>query len=128
MRAYACVRDFLHLHPAQGLPTFAEWVGGVDGEVPRRWCTRQAFALRCFLRAAAVTAWLQTLTPAPEPMPFAAAANRASSLAPNRLFRSRRLPLVGKETTLSKSCGFAGARVEGNGGGERAVHTGTTKD
>ena len=67
------------------------------------------------------------VTPAPEPMPFAAAVNRASSFAPNRLFRSRRLPLVGKETTSNKSCGSAGARSGGNGGGERAVHIGTTK-
>ena len=127
MRAYACTRDFLHLHPAQGVLIFAEWYGGVDGEVPRRLCTRQAFALRRFLREAAVIAWPQTLTPAPEPMPFAAAANHAASLAPNRLFRSRRLPLVGKETTSNKSCGSAGARSGGNGGGERAVHIGTTK-
>lgn len=101
--------------------------GGADSEVPRRLCTRQAFALRSFLRAAASTAWPQTLTPAPEPMPFAAAVNRASSFAPNRLFRSRRLPLVGKEITLSKNCGSAGARSGGNGGGERSVHIGTTK-
>ncbi len=39
--------------------------GGVDGKVPRRLCTRQAFALRSFLREAAVIAWPQTLTPAP---------------------------------------------------------------
>ena len=102
--------------------------GDADSKVPRRLCTRQVFALRSFLRAAASTAWPQTLTPAPEPMPFAAAVNRASSLAPNHLFRSRRLPLVGKETTSNKSCGSAGARAEGNGGGERAVHIGTTKD
>lgn len=102
--------------------------GGADRKVPRRLCTRQAFALRRFLRAAASTAWPQTLTPAPEPMPFAAAANRASSLAPNRLFRSRRLPLVGKETTSNKSCGSAGARSCGNGGGERAVYIGAAKD
>ena len=102
--------------------------GGADSKVPRRLCTRQAFAVRSFLRAAASTAWPQTLIPAPEPMPFVAAVNRASSLAPNRLFRSRRLPLVGKETTSNKSCGFAGARSGGNGGGERAVHIGTTKD
>ena len=67
--------------------------GDADSKVPRRLCTRQAFALRRFLRAAAVTAWPQTLTPAPEPMPFAAAANQAASLAPNLLFRSRRPPL-----------------------------------
>ena len=102
--------------------------GGADSKVPRRLCTRQAFALRSFVRAAASTAWPQTLTPAPEPMPFVAAVNRAASLAPNRLFRSRRLPLVGKETTSNKSCGSAGARSGGNGGGERAVHIGTTKD
>ena len=102
--------------------------GSADSKVPRRLCTRQVFALRNFLREAAVTAWPQTLTPAPEPMPFDAAVNRASSLAPNRLFRSRRLPLVGKETTSNKSCGSAGARSCGNGGGERAVYIGTTKD
>ena len=101
---------------------------GADSEVPRRLCTRQAFVLRRFLRAAAVTAWPQTLIPAPEPMPFAAAANHAASLVPNRLFRSRRASLVVKETALSKSCGSAGARAEGNRRGERAVHIGTTKD
>lgn len=69
----------------------------------------------------------QTLTPAPEPMPFAAAANHAASLAPQSPFPLATPPLVGKETTLSKSCGSAGARAEGNGGGERAVHIGTTK-
>ena len=31
--------------------------GGADSKVPRRLCTRQAFALCRFLRAAAVTAW-----------------------------------------------------------------------
>ena len=31
--------------------------GDADSKVPRRLCTRQAFALRSFLRAAAVTAW-----------------------------------------------------------------------
>ena len=101
--------------------------GGADSKVPRRLCARQAFALRRFLRAAAVTAWLQTFTPAPEPMPFAAAANHAASLAPQSPFPLTTLPLVGKETTLSKSCGSAGPRAEGNGGGERSVHIGTTK-
>ena len=61
-------------------------------------------------------------------MPFAAAANHAASLAPQSPFPLATPPLVGKETTLSKSCGSAGARAEGNGGGERSVHTGTTKD
>ena len=69
----------------------------------------------------------QTLTPAPEPMPFAAAANQAASLAPQSPFPLATPPLVGKETTLSKSCGSAGARSGGNGGGERSVHIGTTK-
>lgn len=101
--------------------------GGADSKVPRRLCTRQAFALRRFLRAAAVTAW-----------------RKRSPLPPNRCLlplpqikRPRSLPqspcplatppLVGKETTSNKSCGSAGARSGGNGGGERAVHIGTTK-
>ena len=66
--------------------------GGADSEVPRRLCTRQAFALRRFLRAAAVAAWPQTLIPAPEPMPFAAAANHAASLAPPISFSARDAP------------------------------------
>lgn len=69
----------------------------------------------------------QTFTPAPEPMPFAAAANQAASLAPPIAFSARDAPLVGKEITLSKNCGSAGARSGGNGGGERSVHIGTTK-
>lgn len=60
----------------------------------------------------------QTFTPAPEPMPFAAAANHAASLAPQSPFPLATSPLVGKETTLSKSCGSApghGRRVIGEG-------------
>jgi len=34
--------------------------GGADSKVPRRLCTRQAFAVRSFLRAAASTAWPRT--------------------------------------------------------------------
>lgn len=45
----------------------------------------------------------QTFTPAPEPMPFAAAANHAASLAPQSPFPLATSPLVGKETRLSKS-------------------------
>ena len=44
----------------------------------------------------------QTLIPAPEPMPFAAAANHAASLAPNRLFRSRRSPLSERRQRRAK--------------------------
>jgi len=68
--------------------------GGADSKVPRRLCTRQAFALRSFLRAAASTAWPQTLTPAPEPMPFAAAVNRAASLTPPIAFSARDASLL----------------------------------
>lgn len=75
--------------PAQGLPTFVEWGDGLDSKVPRRLCTRQAFALRSFLRAVVVIAWPQTLTPAPEPMTFVAAVNRTSSLAPPIAFSAR---------------------------------------
>ena len=51
-------------------------------------------------------------------MPFAAAANQAASLAPPISLSARDAPpLVGKETTLSKSCGSAGARSGGNGEG-----------
>ena len=101
--------------------------GGADSEVPRRLCSRQAFALRRFLRARGGDSLAQTLTPAPEPMPLAAAANQAASLAPQSPFPLATPPLVGKETTLSKSCGSAGARSGGNGGGERSVHIVTTK-
>ena len=66
--------------------------GGADSVVLRRLCTRQAFAVRRFLREAAPTAWPQTLTPAPEPMPFAAAVNRASSLAPPITFSTHDAP------------------------------------
>lgn len=127
-RAYACARDFLHLHPAQGVLIFAEW-----GRRRRR---RSATS---FVHASGVcSAQLPSCGgadslaanahPCPEPMPFAAAANHAASLAPPISFSARDAPLVGKETTLSKSCGSAGARAEGNGGGERSVHIGTTKD
>lgn len=60
--------------------------GGADSKVPRRLCTRQAFALRRFLRARGGDSLAQTLTPAPEPMPFAAAVNRAASLTPQSPF------------------------------------------
>ena len=50
-------------------------------------------------------------------MPFAAAANLAASLAPPISFSARDAPLVGKETTLSKSCVSAGhgRRAMGSG-------------
>ena len=58
--------------------------GDADSKVPRRLCTRQAFALRSFLRAAAVTAW-----------------RKRSPLPPNRCLlplpqikRSRSLPIA----------------------------------
>lgn len=43
--------------PRRGYRPLWSGDGGADSEVPRRLCTRQAFALRRFLRAAAVTAW-----------------------------------------------------------------------
>lgn len=89
--------------PAQGLPTFVEWGDGLDSLAAN-------------------------VTHAPEPMPFAAAVNRAPTLTPIAFSARGAPPLVGKETTLSKSCGSAGVRSGGNGGGERSVHTGTTKD
>ena len=67
--------------------------GGADSKVPRRWCTRQAFALRRFLRAAAVTAWRKRSPLPPNrcllPLPQI---TRPRS-PPNLLFRSRRPPL-----------------------------------
>lgn len=67
--------------------------GGADSEVPRRLCTRGVFALRSFLRARGGDSLAQTLTPTPEPMPFAAAANHAASLAPQSPFPLATPPL-----------------------------------
>ena len=101
--------------------------GGADSVVPRRWCTRQVFAVRSFLRAAAVTAWRKRSSLPPNRCLLPLPQIKRPRSPPNLLFCSRRPPLVGKETTSNKSCGSAGARAEGNGGGERAVHIGTTK-
>ena len=101
--------------------------GGADSEVPRRLCTRGVFALRSFLRARGGDSLAQTLTPTPEPMPFAAATNQAVSLAPNRLFRSRRPPCR-KRDNVEQKLRFRRAQPGGNGGGKRSVHIGTTKD
>lgn len=66
--------------------------GGADSKVPRRLCTRQAFALRRFLRAAAVTVWRKRSPLPPNrcllPLPQI---TRPRS-PPNLLFRSRRPP------------------------------------
>lgn len=59
--------------------------GGADSEVPRRLCMCQAFALRRFLRAVAVTAGQQSLTLVSEPLPLAPVASRAPSLPPTAL-------------------------------------------
>lgn len=101
--------------------------GGADSKVPRRLCTRQAFALRRFLRAAAVTAWRKR-SPLPRTDAFCRCSKSSGLARPPIAFSARDVPLVGKETTLSKSCGSAGARAEGYGVGERSVHIGTTKD
>ena len=81
--------------------------GDADSKVPRRLCTRQAFALRCFLRAAAVTAWRKRSPLPPNrcllPLPQI---KRSRSLP--IAFSARGAPLVGKETTLSKSCDSPG--------------------
>ena len=97
--------------------------GGVDGEVPRRLCTRQVFALRNFLRAAASTAWPQTLTPAPEPMPFAAAVNRASSLAPQSPFPLATPPSCRKGDKVEQKLRFRRGTVGRQWGrGARCAH------
>ena len=81
--------------------------GDADSKVPRCLCTRQAFALRSFLRAAAVTAWRKRSPLPPNrcllPLPQI---KRSRSLP--IAFSARGAPLVGKETTLSKSCDSAG--------------------
>lgn len=59
--------------------------GGADSEVPRRLCMCQAFALRRFLRAVAVTTGQQSLTLVREPLPLASVASRAPSLPPTAL-------------------------------------------
>ena len=80
---------------------------GVDSRAPRCLCTRQAFALRSFLRAAAVTAWRKRSSLRPNrcllPLP-----QTTRSRSPPIAFSARGAPLVGKETTLSKSCDSAG--------------------
>ena len=86
--------------------------GDADSKVPRRLCTRQAFALRRFLRAAVVTAGQQSLTPVREPLPLASVANRAPSLPPTAL------PLVVPiaEGAPNKKRGAVCALAECNGG------------
>ena len=76
--------------------------GGADSKVPRRLCTRQAFALRRFLRAAAVTAWRKRSPLPPNrcllPLPQI---TRPRS-PPNLLFRSRRPPLSERRQRRTK--------------------------
>lgn len=72
----------------------------------------------------AVTAGQQSLTPVREPLPLASVANRAPSLPPIAL------PLVVPiaEGAPNKKRGAVCALAGGNGGRERSVHIGTTKD
>lgn len=81
--------------------------GGADSEVPRRLCTRGVFALRSFLRAAAVTAWRKR-SPLPPNRCLLPLPQTTRSRSPPIAFSARGAPLVGKETTLSKSCDSAG--------------------
>lgn len=101
--------------------------GGADSKVPRRLCTRQAFALRRFLRAAAVTAWRKR-SPLPRTDAFCRCRkSRGLARSPNLLFRSRRPPCR-KGDNVDQKLRFRRARAEGYGVGEHSVHIGTTKD
>ena len=83
--------------------------GGADSKVPRRLCTRQAFALRRFLRAAAVTAWRKR-SPLPRTDAFCRC-RKSSGLArsPNLLFRSRRPPPCRKGDNVEQKLRFCRA-------------------
>ena len=100
--------------------------GDADSKVPRRLCTRQAFALRCFLRAAAVTAWCKRSSLRPNrcllPLP-----QTTRSRSPPIAF-SARAPPCRKGDNVEQKLRFRRAQPGGNGGGKRSVHIGTTKD
>ena len=86
---------------------------------------RRLHCAASFARAA-VTAWRKR-SPLPRTDAFCRCRKSRGLARPPIAFSARDAPLVGKEITLSKNCGSAGARSGGNGGGERSVHIGTTK-
>ena len=95
--------------------------------MPRRLCTRLVFALLSFLRAVAVTAWRKRSPPPPNrcllPLP-----QITRPRSPPIAFSARGAPPCRKGDNVEQKLRFRRGTAGGNGGMERSVHIGTTKD
>ena len=87
--------------------------GGADSKVPRRLCTRQAFALRRFLRAAAVTAWRKR-SPLPRTDAFCRCRKSSGLARPPISFSAHDAPPCRKGDNVEQKLRFC----RGTGGGQ----------